>query len=90
MNIAIVVFDKDWIDAKPLFAFLSAFGVKIKNQDAFGENKDQIKNSHLIVEGAVAEWTDIHGFKKFIETHCCTAIHYDSLIYNIKKCAQNS
>jgi hypothetical protein len=88
MRVGIAVFNKHWVDAAPLFRFLDAFGVKIKNQDTYGDRKHEIKNTHLVVDGNEAHWVDTEGFEVFINSEFCTLVHYDSLIHNVKASAR--
>lgn len=85
MRIAIAVFEKNWIEARPLFAFLHVFGVKIKHQDTYGDRMHKIKDTHLIIEDGIGQWVDIKEFEQFVRKDFCSLIHYDSLIHDIKK-----
>lgn len=85
MRAIIAVYKLNWVDAEPLFRFLSLFDVTIKDQDLFGDRRRQIKNTHLIVNGNQAEWTDVDGAKDFAKDELTMTIHYEALIHNIKK-----
>lgn len=89
MYIGIAVFEQDWVSASPLFAFLRVFGIKIKNQDTFGDKMHEIKGTHLIInkEDSAAWWVDTVEFGRFLKSTPAPEIqllHYDKLIYDIK------
>lgn len=85
MRIGIAVFEKNWIEAKPLFTFLNAFGVTIKHQDTYGDRMYKIKDTHLIIEDGIGQWVDFEEFEQFLRKDFCSLIHYDSLIHDINK-----
>lgn len=85
MRTVIAVFNLNWVDAKPLFSFLRVFGVRIKGQDLLGDQMHRIKNTHLIIDGEHAEWTDVEGAKEFMKDELAMSLHYEALIHNIKK-----
>lgn len=88
-KIVIAVFKKDWIDASILFEMLRVFNVSIEGQDCYGDRVNEIKNTHLIVDGSTARWADADQCKEFIlqegaKDQFVATMHYDSLIYQIK------
>lgn len=88
MRTIIAVYNVNWIEAKPLFSFISAFGVKIKGQDTMGDQMYLIKNTHLVIDGKHAEWRDVEGAKDFMKEELAMAIHYEELIHHIKRHAR--
>ena len=88
MRVGIVVFDKHWVDAAPLFGLLKAFGVNIEGNPDYGNGRNKIKGTHLVVEGNLARWVDVDEFADFIKEDYTSIVHYVSMIYQIKQCVK--
>lgn len=87
MNLIIAVFQQNWVEAAPLFAFLNAFNIEIENQAKCGDTKDEIKNTHLYVNmgSNTAKWIGVEEGKKIMESEFCKVIHYERLVHDIKR-----
>lgn len=91
MNIAIAVFENNWVEMQILFKFMTAFGITIEGQDTYGDRVQKVKGDFLFVnnETKIAKWMSKEEVIELSDKEFYYHLHYDAMLYNLKKMYTN-